>query len=85
MSAVNEALVRYIDRLEEENRALARRVQELTPKGTVSSDIKKALHDASNLVGAKITYKITDSDEMAVKWVQEAVRVIDALRRGKDE
>jgi len=81
MSAVNEALVRYIGRLEEENRALTRRVQELTPNETPAIGIRKALHDASMLVGAKITYKLTDSDADAVAWIKEIAEMAQRLWR----
>jgi len=74
MSPVSEVLIRYIDRLEAEVKSLNRRVQGLTPNGSVDPDIKKALHDASNIAGMSVKYKITDPDDRAVSWIMEAAK-----------
>lgn len=83
MSPTNEVLIRYIDRLEDDIRILNRRVQELTPNGSVSADIKKALHDASNIAGMSVKYKITDSDSVAVEWLSEAAEQLATWPRVK--
>ena len=79
MTAVNEVLSRYIDRLEDDIKKLRNELSayRATPCG---ADIKKALHDASNVIGMEPSYKISDPDVAAVKWIQELVTYVESKR-----
>lgn len=79
MTPVNEVLIRYINRLEDDIQRLNKEASAYrsNPCGT---DIKKAIHDASNMLGLLKTYKITDPDIVAVEWVLEAAKEFVLLR-----
>lgn len=82
MTPVNEILIRYINRLEDDIQRLNKEssAYRSNPCGT---DIKKAIHDASNMLGLLKTYKITDPDIVAVEWVQMIVGLVAELRGEK--
>lgn len=79
VTPVNEILIRYINRLEDDIQRLNKEASAYrsNPCGT---DIKKAIHDASNMLGLLKTYKITDPDIVAVEWVLEAAKEFVLLR-----
>ena len=82
MSEVNRVLVEYIDLLKEENRKLRRENSELKPIADQPFDIKKAIHDASNVLG-NLKYSITDPDSMAVAWVNDVTHLVLDFRAEK--
>lgn len=79
MTPVNEVLIRYIDRLEEDVRSLRGQLAQ-HKEAPCSVDIKKAIHDASNVLGLRKTYRITDPDAAAVEWIEELVRIVKEKR-----
>ena len=80
MTPVNEVLIRYIDRLEKDVQQLQGQLAKHKDV-PCSADIKKAIHDASNVLGLRKTYSITDPDAAAVEWIKEIVQL---WWRGKD-
>ena len=81
MTPVNEVLIRYIDRLEKDVQQLKGQLAQ-HKDAPCGADIKKALHDASNVLGLRKTYRITDPDAAAVEWIKEIVQL---WWRGKDK
>ena len=84
MTPVNEVLIRYIDRLEKDVQQLQGQIAK-HKDAPCGADIKKAIHDASNVLGLKASYRITDPDSNAVQWVEAVTKAVHDLRIGKDE
>ena len=84
MSKVSNALCDYIKLLQKQNRELIAINQKSIPASNASVDIKKAIHDAANILGQP-AYKITDPDTEAVRWIEFVTDAIVINRRRRQE
>ncbi len=80
MTAVNRALSAYIDRLTDDNQKLLVKTRLLAGSDDkTATNIRKAIHDASNILGVP-EYDICDPDSKAIDWVVDVTHTIVALQ-----
>lgn len=73
MSATTQVLCDYIRELQEDRRRLNKQLSDQADVKTAPYDVLKALHDASNMLGWDIKYKITDPAHKAVEFIEQLV------------